>query len=296
MLEELKACPVCEKGNFNSFLTCTDYTVSKEEFNLVSCISCGFVFTNPRPTMETSGFYYKSEDYISHTNSNAGIMNKVYKAVRNKAIQGKLDLIDKYGPLPKSLLDYGCGTGEFLAAAKHSGWVAAGLEIDQDARNLAKENHNLNVDSPDKLATLPNGQFGAITMWHVLEHVHNLKETIGHLRRILSSAGVLIIAVPNHQSNDARHYGRYWAAYDVPRHIYHFSKDSMTKLMTEAGFELKETRSLFFDPFYIALLSEKYKNGWSNPISAALVGMNTTRKGKTKVEENSSLVYVFGKK
>jgi len=259
----------------------------------VECTACGLVFTNPRPEPSVIGKYYKSEEYISHTNSSAGLMNKAYQWARKRAISGKLKVLEALQPEPRTLLDYGCGTGEFLAAAKGAGWICAGLEPDEGARELARKNHALNVEEPQHLKSLPSGQFGAITLWHVLEHVHDLQETVKQLRRCLSSKGYLIIAVPNRKSYDAEKYGQHWAAYDVPRHLYHFSKEPMLKLMEKAGFTCRSIQPLFFDPFYIALLSGKYKNGSSNPVTAVLTGLQTTLKGRKDMEKNSSLLYIF---
>lgn len=293
MPELLDHCPVCAGASFSPFLECEDFTVTHEKFKLVECSSCSFVFTNPRPALSEIGRYYQSEDYISHTNSSSGIMNKVYQIARKRAIAGKLRIVEECSSSPRTLLDYGCGTGEFLSAAKLAGWVCAGLEPDPGACQQAITNHGLNVEEPSHLTSLPDGQFGAITLWHVLEHVHNLQETVGHLHRVLSSSGVLIIAVPNRTSWDAEKYGPYWAAYDVPRHLYHFSKKPMVRLMESAGFKLESIKPLFLDPFYISLLSGKYKNGGMNPVTAFITGLQTTSKGKADIEKNSSLMYIL---
>lgn len=295
MSEQLSNCLVCNATDFSSYLDCRDFTVSQEVFHLVKCTSCGFVFTNPRPTMQESGAYYKSEAYISHTNSSKGLLNKAYQFARKSAIKNKLKIVEANSSLLKSILDYGCGTGEFLAAAKASGYIAAGLELDEDARNLARKNHQLNVSDPVELQKFSDGQFGVITLWHVLEHVHLLNETVQHFHRCLASDGTLIIAVPNCDSFDANHYKEFWAAYDVPRHLYHFTPASIQQLMTKNGFRLQTSIPLFFDPFYISLLSEKYKNGWSNPLKAAWIGLRTTLAGRKNISANSSIIYVFKK-
>lgn len=293
MSELLSACPACNATSFRSYLEVEDYSVSHETFQLVECDNCHLVFTNPRPDPGAIGRYYKSEDYISHTNSSSGLMNRIYQLVRKQAIREKLKMVESMKPDPRTLLDYGCGTGEFLAAAKKRGWVCAGLEPDEGARNQARQNHSLNVEDPGQLKNLPAGQFGTITLWHVLEHVHDLRETVKQLRRCLSSKGILIIAVPNRTSHDAEKYGKYWAAYDVPRHLYHFSKKPLVALIERSGFTCHSIKPLFFDPFYIALLSGKYKNGSSNPFSATFTGLQTTFKGKKDIEKNSSLLYIF---
>ncbi len=293
MSELLNLCPACNASTFIPYLEVKDHSVSHETFQLVECTSCGLVFTNPRPEPEAIGKYYKSEEYISHTNSSSGLMNKAYQLARKRAIVGKMKVLESMNADPRMLLDYGCGTGEFLAAAKAKGWVCAGLEPDEGARSQARKNYSLNVEDPEHLKNLPSGQFGAITLWHVLEHVHDLQETVKQLRRCLSTKGVLIIAVPNRTSYDAEVYGPYWAAYDVPRHLYHFSKKPMLQLIEKAGFTCHSVQPLFFDPFYIALLSGKYKNGSSNPVTAAFTGLQTTLKGKKDIEKNSSLLYIF---
>jgi len=296
MLETLSNCPVCGNSSFQKHLDCVDYTVSQETFSLVKCDHCSFIFTNPRPTQSDIGRYYKSDAYISHTNSSRGIMNKVYQQARKHAIKHKLvDIVEAHGALPKTLLDYGSGTGEFLAAAKDAGWITNGLELDDEARALSISNYQLKVESPDKLSQFADNQFGVITLWHVLEHVHNLQDTIKEFKRILSPSGVLIIAVPNCESTDAQYYKEHWAAYDVPRHLYHFTVKSMKYLMENNGFSIEKTTRLLLDPYYISLLSEKYKNGSGNVLSAALLGLKTTLNGNSKTEDNSSLVYVWKK-
>lgn len=295
-LEYLHQCPACGHEQSTKTMEVEDFTVSHERFTLVECASCYLLYTNPRPGEATIGPYYQSSEYISHTNSRKGLLNGVYQWARKRAITGKINLIESLESAPRSLLDYGCGTGEFLAAARQKGWVCAGLEPDEGAREQAKSNHGLNVELPEKLWTLSDGQFGVITLWHVLEHVHRLNETVQQLVRCLSSQGRLLIAVPNRLSHEARYYGPYWAAYDVPRHLYHFSRGPMLKLMEKNGLEMESIKPLFFDPYYISLLSEKYKKGRSNPINAAWQGLQTTLAGRRNPDENSSLLYIFRKK
>ena len=296
MPELLPVCPICASNKLSNSFECLDYTVTRETFVIQKCDSCSFLFTNPRPKIDEISKYYKSDTYISHTNSEKGILNKVYQAIRDRAIRKKVELIESYGPLPKAILDYGCGTGEFLSKAKAAGWVSSGLEPDPDARKLAITNHDLKVGQLTDLQLFEKAQFGVITLWHVLEHVHSLQETIAQFHRILSAEGVLIIAVPNCKALDAQEYKSYWAAYDVPRHLYHFSREVMALLMEKNGFKIDSIQPMFFDPFYISLLSEKYKSGWMNPVKAFLMGIKTTLKGKRNIDLNSSLVYVIKKK
>lgn len=293
MSELLSSCPVCNGNALPKYMECRDHSVSKEIFQLAKCSDCGLIFTNPRPSPGEIGKYYQSDEYISHTNSSKGIQNKLYKIARKYAIGGKLKLINSLPVESKNLLDYGCGTGEFLAAAKANGWNVTGMEPDSGAREKAEQNHGLSVLPPEKLSEIPDASLDVITLWHVLEHVHDLQETVNQFSRCLKSDGHLIIAVPNADSNDAKAYGPAWAAYDVPRHLYHFTLPVMKRLIEAHSFELKSAKGMFFDPFYISLLSEKYKYGSVNPIRAAWNGMMTNLKGSSDKKQHSSLLYVF---
>ena len=292
-MENLTNCPACGSPELAFHMEVEDYSVSHEKFSLQLCLTCELVFTNPRPEILEIGRYYQSAEYISHTNSKAGWMNKVYQIARKKAISGKLSMVNSLCNNEISLLDYGCGTGEFLAAAKKRGWKCAGIEPDEGARKKAIENYGWNVHAPEKLNDIAGGQFAIITLWHVLEHVHHLRETVKQFRRIIRSDGALVIAVPNRTALDADMYGSFWAAYDVPRHLYHFSKKPVMQLMQTAGFSCETIKPLFFDPFYISLLSNRYRTGSAQPLSAFISGIKTTIAGKRDIEKNSSLLYVF---
>jgi 2-polyprenyl-3-methyl-5-hydroxy-6-metoxy-1,4-benzoquinol methylase len=288
------ACPVCKGTKFKFFLDCKDYTVSKEEFQIVSCLDCHFKFTNPRPADEVLGNYYKSEDYISHTNTSKGIIFKLYKAVRNYTLKRKLQLVNQHVSRG-TILDYGCGTGMFLKVCQDAGWKAFGMEPDEGARNLAAE-QGLNVFSDkERLQTyITNQTFDAITLWHVLEHVTDLETTLSFFQKKLNKDGVLIVAVPNYTSYDASYYEKFWAAYDVPRHLYHFEIDSLQKLLSPYSFKLIETKPMKFDSFYVSMLSEKYKTGSINYLKAFFTGLKSNIKA-AKPENYSSVIYVFKK-
>ena len=292
-MQELLSCPICSGTRLQRALHVKDHSVSHETFQVQRCLECSFLFTNPRPGPSEIAPYYQSEEYISHTNSKKGLLNTVYQWARKRAIRSKLGLLNTVAKGPKTLLDYGCGTGEFLAAAVQSGWVGAGLEPDPGAREQARHNHRLNVEDPSGLKALPDGQFGAITLWHVLEHVHELQETVSQLKRCLASNGVMIIAVPNAQADEAQHYGEHWAAYDVPRHLYHFTQDSMIRLMQQHGLACVSVEGMFFDPFYISLLSERYLHGGFRPLQAVYRGTQTTWRARKQTNLNSSLLYIF---
>jgi len=285
-------CLVCGSNQFEPFLQCKDYTVSQETFSIVSCKSCGFKFTNPRPDNSVLGNYYKAESYISHTNSKKGIVNRLYHIVRNYTLGKKVNLISSYVSRG-TILDYGCGTGMFLGACKNAGWETFGMEPDDDARKIASE-QNLNLFSDKiKIQThVAEKQFDAITLWHVLEHVTDMPETLAFFKQKLKTNGVLIIAVPNHVSYDAEYYKEHWAAYDVPRHLHHFELKSMKSLLENGGFQLIETKPMKFDSFYVSMLSEKYKTGSVNLVKAFLTGLKSNLKAKDP-SSYSSTIYIF---
>ncbi|HQV01758.1 MAG TPA: class I SAM-dependent methyltransferase, partial [Bacteroidia bacterium] len=270
-METISNCPICNKNLFTPFITCTDYTVSQKDFQIVTCNECSFKFTNPKPTNEDLGSYYKSNDYISHTNSDKGWFNKLYKTVRNYTIDKKVKALSKYNAPSKTLLDIGCGTGEFLNAAKIKQWHVTGLEPGVDARNLAIKNYGLHVFDIDHLAKLKPQSFDVITMWHVLEHIPNLHETIKQLKQILAPNGTLIVAVPNSNAIEAKNFGRFWAAYDVPRHLNHFSAKNVINLLKINNLDVCSTKPMIFDPFYIAMLSAKYQN--KSPFFGLVLGI-----------------------
>ena len=288
----IEKCLVCGSTSFEPFLVCKDYTVSQENFNILSCKGCGFKFTNPRPDNTVLGNYYKAESYVSHTNSKKGIVNKLYHLVRNHTLKSKIKMISSYVSRG-TVLDYGCGTGMFLSAINKAGWDTFGMEPDDNARKMASE-QGLNVFSDkDRVNTyVTDKKFNAITLWHVLEHVTDMPETLSFFKNKLSKEGVLIIAVPNHASYDARYYKEFWAAYDVPRHLHHFDIKSMTSLVEQAGFKLQETKPMKFDSFYVSMLSEKYKTGSVSLLRAFWIGLQSNLKAKD-THSYSSTIYVF---
>jgi SAM-dependent methyltransferase len=290
-----KKCPVCDhQGSFSHFLRCTDYTVSGLEFEIVACPECGLKFTNPIPPPESIGKYYESQEYISHSDTKSGLVARAYHFVRNYAIKQKLSLVRKH-VARGTLLDYGCGTGAFLHHANRSGWQVLGLEPDPGARERARiKEATVYATLGEVLGACPDDGVNAITMWHVLEHVYDLRETITGLAGKLSDKGLFFIAVPNHRSGDATHYGRFWAAYDVPRHLYHFDIDSITHLFNQSGFSLLKAYPMKFDSYYVSLLSEKYKHGRTRYLPALLRGLSSNS-GASKPEEYSSVIYVFGR-
>ncbi|MFC0185218.1 Methyltransferase domain-containing protein [Pseudarcicella hirudinis] len=293
-MEKLSNCPVCKNNKTNHYLTCKDYTVSHENFEIVSCENCGFKFTNPRPSQNEIGKYYKSESYISHSNTSKGLISKLYHSVRKYTLKGKLNLINGLLAKRGSLLDVGCGTGMFLKTCQEDGWKISGIEVDESAGKYASELTSIEIKN-EILGSFSAEQFDIISMWHVLEHVHLLEETVQWLYERLSDKGYLIIAVPNHESKDAQIYQENWAAYDVPRHLYHFSQASISQLFEQKGFSLHKTLPMYFDSFYVSMLSTKYKSGKINYTEAFFKGLKSNNWAKDHNNNYSSLIYIFKK-
>lgn len=292
--EKLEKCPICQDDKFTDFLLCKDFLLSGETFTIVKCNNCGFTFTNPRPFANELGKYYKSTDYISHSNSRKGFFNTIYQLVRNYTLKKKCELI-KHKVSTGSLLDIGCATGEFLNTMKTRGWKVTGIEPDDQVRNTALENYGLDVYEETALNLLPANSFDIITMWHVLEHVPNLNERIEQCKNLLKPDGYLFIAVPNSESYDSELYKEFWAAYDVPRHLYHFSKETMKRLLENHEMKIREILPMKFDSFYVSILSEKSKENKLPWIKALWNGFWSNLKAGEKMNF-SSLIFVVENK
>lgn len=297
-LERLEACPVCQGKKYKSFLEAQDNTVSRKKFQVVRCESCGFLYTNPRPTSEAIGTYYESTDYISHHDEGKDVMSRIYNTVRNYTTRQKITLLEKSVGRVGTLLDIGSGTGFFLTQAKVAGWRVTGTEPDQHARSISTSRVGEEVFENIWDAQLTARSYDAITMWHVLEHVHLLNETFVWLHEHLNSEGRLIIAVPNPESEDAKTFKEHWAAYDVPRHLYHFSKKAMKQLAGVHGFRVEHILPMWFDSYYVSLLSSRYKHGKTRIPLSVWEGTLSNWKGRSNAagEPNtSSLIYVLAK-
>ena len=268
-------------------MRCKDHSVSGEIFELRKAEPYDLMYTFPVPDADSLAKYYKSSKYISHTNSKNSFREKLYHLVRNLMLRQKLRWINKMAPGKTSLLDIGAGTGHFVSEASKVGWDAEGVEPNPDARRVAAES---GVMLRDNLESLRPGKFDVITMWHVLEHVSDLEGQLTLLDDLLAEHGLLIIAVPNYKSWDAQKYGPNWAAFDVPRHLYHFSRKSIREIFGEVGFVVVQEKGLFFDPWYVSLLSESYLGNPFPLFKAMLQGLRSTMQA-WRTGEHSSVVY-----
>ncbi len=270
---KLNQCPVCAGQNFHPVITAKDHLVSGTEFNLDECDTCGLRFTNPRPDDEQLPAYYASADYISHSNRPVTLTDRLYTIARGFTLRSKRRLITKIngGRNQARLLDVGCGTGHFLASCQQHGWQIIGVEPNATARQQATTRTGCSLYND--LQKIHDQQFEVITLWHVLEHVPDLEQTMQTLTTLMAAKGSLIIAVPNYRAYEAGKFGGHWAAYDVPRHLYHFNRQAMHTLAEKHGLKIVQTYPMWLDSFYISLLSNQHKYKRNNYLSSFITGL-----------------------
>jgi 2-polyprenyl-3-methyl-5-hydroxy-6-metoxy-1,4-benzoquinol methylase len=288
------ACPVCKNSTINFAFSARDHAVSHETFEIWRCDNCMLHFTQNIPSKQHIGAYYQSDNYISHSDTRKGLVNHVYHKIRKTTLVSKRNLIEKItGSDHGNILDIGAGTGAFLGTMQKAGWQVTGLEPDETAKERAQQLYGLNLQPSANFFQLPAESFNAITMWHVLEHVHDLHEYMDQLKKLLKPNGFIFIAVPNYTCYDEKVYKEFWAAYDVPRHLYHFSPDAMIQLLMQHGLKLKSIKPMWYDSFYVSMLSEKYKSGNNNIIRAFFTGLVSDYKALLDREKTSSIIYVI---
>jgi 2-polyprenyl-3-methyl-5-hydroxy-6-metoxy-1,4-benzoquinol methylase len=288
----LEKCELCDNEEFKPLLQTTDYSTTHEPFAIIQCRNCGFLQTSPIPDEQDIEKYYQTTNYISHRDKPTGLIEIVYLQARKFTLRWKLSILQRL-TTKKHILDYGCGTGEFLKYCLSHGYTGFGYEPTASAALLATTKTERVIASNHKQLT---DSFGIITLWHVLEHVHQLNETIGFLKSRLDKDGTMFIAVPNHNSADASHYKQYWAAYDVPRHLWHFDQKTMKKLVEKHSLQIEQTIPMKLDPYYISLISEQYKTNQKFTLSSIIKAIKnawTSNSQARKTGEYSSLIYVI---
>ncbi len=293
---QITQCPICNQGEFNKFLRINDHSISSESFDVIECSTCHFLMTSPRPDSDQLGRYYESSDYISHSDTNAGLINKLYRFVRNYTLNQKVNLVQKLNKNP-FILDIGSGAGYFMSQCKSARFKCVGIEPDEKTREQSIQKFNIEVYPEDHLNKIEKESVDIITLWHVLEHVPELQKRIQQIETCLKPNGYLIIAVPNAQSYDAKYYQSFWAGYDVPRHLWHFTPQTINKLLSAHPFNLFETRNMYFDSFYVSMLSEKYKQRFAPLLKGLAIGfISNCRALFSKQPLYSSQIYIFKKR
>ncbi len=296
--EPFNPCPICNKIDFANLLHTKDYSLTNESFEIIECAHCTLRYTFPIPSIDQIAPYYNFPEYISHTDTTSGWMNKMYHAVRNRTLDQKSSWVQSlFTGYKGKLLEVGAGTGAFAHCMKEKQWEVTALEPDASSRKKALENYNVELQTPETLFKIPENSHDVICLWHVLEHVHDLKGYMKAFKSILKPNGRLIIAVPNYTSYDAQYYKKYWAAYDVPRHLYHFSPNSIQLLLKQFDMHLVQTKPMWYDSYYVSLLSEKYKkSGFIGIIRALVIASISNLNAINDSQRASSVIYEIKKK
>jgi SAM-dependent methyltransferase len=287
-------CILCGSEKTGLGFICTDHFLTKENFPVYECGNCSFLFTQDYPDETEISRYYESDDYISHSDTTTGITNMVYHVARRLMLRRKRALIRRVtGMKTGSILDVGSGTGHFAASMKKGGWKAAGIEVNDRARKFAEDNFGLEIISPENISSFAGRSFDCITLWHVLEHFYDPIKYLENLKPLLRSGGIMLVALPNRRSFDAEHFGAYWAAYDVPRHLWHFDPETFADFSSRAGLKLVRMSVLPLDVFYISVLSEKYRDARMYFISGLAKGLWFALKAIFRKNRNSSVIYIL---
>ncbi len=290
----IESCPLCGHPDFEQLMSCTDYYKSGEQFDIYSCKHCGFRFTQAFPVASEIGVYYEAPSYISHTDTHKGLMNGIYHRVRSYMLRRKAKLVEQQcGKKQGRLLDVGAGTGYFATTMQQRGWQVDAIEKSADARSAGNTLFGLQMMPDEALFTQPIATYDVITLWHVLEHIEPLKQSCEQLKKLLKPDGILVVALPNCSSYDAKHYGKEWAAYNVPRHLWHFTPTTLATLASAMGFAVKEMKPMPFDAFYVAMLSEKNRGKKCAFVRGVWLGMRAWIAALGNRERSSSVIYTM---
>ncbi len=302
---EHKIKPVCPlTGSAETRFIChaVDTACSGETFEIWEDTASGIRFTHPAPGPDEIGRYYEFDAYLSHGTEHAGITGKLYASVRNMMLSRKYRMLNPLPSVSESssfrMLDIGCGDGTFAGycAQKNPDWEIFGVEPSASAAETAKQrvgNLQLYTSAQDVPADKP---FHLVTAWHALEHIHDLNDMMRHVHNLLEPNGIFCVALPNFRSRDCERYKNSWAAYDVPRHLWHFSPEAFTAFARKHGFTLLRKHRLPFDPFYVSLLSEPSERSFiRRGFSAGFAATASTISSLADIDRSSSVTYVLKK-
>ena len=292
-----KECPLCKSASIKKRFACKDHFASGEMFDIYECSDCGFAFTQGAPDETEIGRYYESPEYVSHSNTDKGLLNKLFHLVRSIMLRRKVSLVKRLTLLRNGkLLDYGAGTGYFAHSMHNAGWDVTAIEKSSAAREQAKELFGMELLPEEELAKQPGGKYNVVTLWHVMEHIQQLDNFWEEMHRILDESGIAIVAVPNSASYDAEFYGEHWAAYDTPRHLWHFTSSTIANIASKHNFILERRYPMPFDGFYISMLSERYKGRKLASLRGLWNGFLGWIASLDKCSASSSIIYIFRKR
>ena len=258
-----------------------DFIVSNEFFKLYKDSETGIVWTQVGKNHNHLS-YYQSENYIPHSDKK-GLLGFLYRFSQRLMFVYKRIILMKPLKQSKSVLDYGAGDGKFAKYLEKSGkkiFTYDPLKVN------SSNNINLTQDT--------DFQADMLMMWHVLEHIPDLKKVFPKILERVNKKGFLVIAVPNRDCFDAKYYKNHWAAWDVPRHLYHFNHKSLLNFMSSYGLSFVFKRPLTLDSYYVSYLSEKYKKAPFPLFSGFIIGFLSNCLALFTSNFSSS-VYVFRK-
>lgn len=289
-------CPLCLSEKTGIYLGLKDHFLSKEEFDVFRCFDCGFIFTQDHPDEKNISDYYKSEDYLSHKDDVKSLFSFLYRISRELMLNRKLRLIKKASGLSTGvLLDIGSGSGRFAAFMKKHGWRVIGIEINKAVREKSSMEYDFPVFAPDQLSSLQSENFDSITLWHSLEHLQDPFKYTNEIKRLLKPGGTCILALPNSSSYDAKYYREFWGAWDVPRHLWHFTPETVKKISEKSAFAVSNILRLPFDVYYVSILSEKYRAAKLPLVSGLIKALWFSLLSIFRINKSSSLIYILKK-
>ena len=278
------------KHSFTLIAKTKDYLVTGSSFEVRLDQQTQIAHTYPQPSEDELGKYYASEEYISHGNKKRSVIERVYAIAQKIMLKQKEQWLTKHSKQNKRYLDFGCGTAALVQHLNQKNWEAYGVEPSEKARNFSIVKERLYPS----LEELPQKDFDVIALWHVLEHLSDPAKSLKAFYDRLDHQGHLFLALPNFNSYDAKYYENFWAAYDVPRHLWHFSAKGIIGLCEENGFEFVESKGLGLDAFYVSYLSERHQKNKVAFIKGMIVGCWSNLLALF-TQEYSSKLYVFKK-
>ena len=288
----LSHCPICKSSDIGQTHTIKDNSISQEVFHLTKCNRCGFLFTNPQPTPDSLWKYYESADYVSHSKTTKGFINFWYRRVQQLNLSLKFKAIKHHVPRG-TWIDYGAGAGDYVKYISSKNITIEGFEPSETARDTAASNSVILKDT-SHLSEIEENTIACISLWHVLEHIPDFTDILQDLGKLVKEDGIVVIAVPNYLSLDGQKYGELWAAYDVPRHLWHFTENDIIRLANQMNFSLIDIKGMIFDSYYVSLLSEKYQKG--SKVKGILNGLKSNHSAWKKSTPYSSQIYILKKK
>jgi len=265
-MEELETnlCPLCNSDKSTITFNGKDFLYSKKDFTVVSCSSCGVMYTNPRVKKNQIGNYY-FKGYSP------------YKPVkRNPLLRTMIDLSGNiFGNINieihkdiksynfKTVLEVGPGSGSLLQFLKKNNYQVAGVEIDNDCveRIKAQGIECYCGELSDYKRMLGTRKFELIILCHVLEHLYNPREIIEIIYSLLSDNGILYMILPDVGSIEAKLFGKYWIGWDLPRHVVHYNRNTVRDLLTKSGFKVISIRKNISSSFFIESIGFRFLNG-----------------------------------